>query len=463
MRCLLLLLRLLGVLAFILLAGCERKQATGRPSTQQAAEPPERQAEVPAPQALVASTEVRNVGKRLPERFFGEDGRWRRLRRSEEENAELEMQIRQLEALGYASGTQTAPALSGVTAHDPVGAYQGVNFYTAGHAPEAILMDMDGRVLHRWGYEFSKVWPDDSKPEVNRLGEHNWRRAHLFANGDILAIYEGLGLIKLDKNSELLWARRNGAHHDLEVLPNGDIVVLTREAHLMPRVHPTNVVLEDFVVVLDRRGREKSRRSLLEAFERSNAHRAIWENSTKRFGDIFHTNSIEVLDGRFVDRHPSFRKGNFLLSSFYLDTIFVVAPKSNKVVWALHAGFHWQHDARSVDDVGIMVFDNQGDPAGSEIEIYDPATGALIWEYHASGSRRFFSATCGAAQPLPNGNTLITESDNGRAFEIARDGTVVWEFYNPHRAGDEDEFIASLFLLERMPRGFPLHWIDVSR
>jgi hypothetical protein len=29
-----------------------------------------------------------------------------------------------------------------------------------------------------------------------------WRRAHLFPNGDVLAIYEGFGLVKIDKDSK---------------------------------------------------------------------------------------------------------------------------------------------------------------------------------------------------------------------------------------------------------------------
>ena len=34
-------------------------------------------------------------------------------------------------------------------------------------------------------------------------------------------------------------------------------------------------------------------------------------------------------------------------------------------------------------------------------------------------------------QRFPNGNTLITESDTGRAFEITRGGQIVWEWFNP--------------------------------
>ena len=36
-----------------------------------------------------------------------------------------------------------------------------------------------------------------------------------------------------------------------------------------------------------------------------------------------------------------------------------------------------------------------------------------------------------SAERLPNGNTLITESDKGRAFEVTHAGEVVWEFWNP--------------------------------
>jgi hypothetical protein len=60
---------------------------------------------------------------------------------------------------------------------------------------------------------------------------------------------------------------------------------------------------------------------------------------------------------------------------------------------------------------------------------------------------------------LANGNTLITESDNGRAFEVTDDGQVVWEFHNQHRAGDADEYVATLFELVRLDPQFPTEWL----
>ncbi|HSN89535.1 MAG TPA: hypothetical protein VL025_22425, partial [Thermoanaerobaculia bacterium] len=56
---------------------------------------------------------------------------------------------------------------------------------------------------------------------------------------------------------------------------------------------------------------------------------------------------------------------------------------------------------------------------------------------------------------LPNGNTLLTESENGRAIEVTPEGRIVWELYNPHRAGESNELVAVLFEVVRLPPDFP--------
>jgi hypothetical protein len=40
----------------------------------------------------------------------------------------------------------------------------------------------------------------------------------------------------------------------------------------------------------------------------------------------------------------------------------------------------------------------------------------------------------GGAQRLHNGNTLVTEANFGRLFEITPTGEVVWEYINPYFA-----------------------------
>ena len=67
----------------------------------------------------------------------------------------------------------------------------------------------------------------------------------------------------------------------------------------------------------------------------------------------------------------------------------------------------------------------------SRIIELNPITKEIEWEYKANPPQSFCSPTRGSAQRLPNGNTLIAESDKGRVFEITPDEKVVWEFYNP--------------------------------
>ena len=54
--------------------------------------------------------------------------------------------------------------------------------------------------------------------EIHGVAEVECFDAHLFENGDVLAIHEGLGIVKLDSSSEVLWARTYRVHHDLDVL-----------------------------------------------------------------------------------------------------------------------------------------------------------------------------------------------------------------------------------------------------
>jgi hypothetical protein len=63
----------------------------------------------------------------------------------------------------------------------------------------------------------------------------------------------------------------------------------------------------------------------------------------------------------------------------------------------------------------------------------DPIENRIVWEWQAPTARDFFTRTKGGVQRLPNGNTLVTNADNGEIFEIAPDGDVVWRFVSPVR------------------------------
>jgi outer membrane protein assembly factor BamB len=88
----------------------------------------------------------------------------------------------------------------------------------------------------------------------------------------------------------------------------------------------------------------------------------------------------------------------------------------------------------------VLLFDNYGhyrEGGISRVIEFDPKTMELVWSYTGSGDHPFESAIRSGQERLPNGNTLITESDGGRLLEVTRDGDIVWEYINPERRSDD--------------------------
>jgi hypothetical protein len=380
-------------------------------------------------------------------------GKWRTARDPVSRDAGSEMAA-DVKAIPYLQGYRPAQDRPVVIERDPTAAFQGLNLYVSGHAAEAVLMNMEGKTLHRWRYPLRRLWPGLARdPEMAKL--EYWRRAYLFPNGDLLAIYEGLGLVKLNARSRVLWSYRGGIHHDLFVTEDGTIYTLDREGKIIPSINPEQGVLEDFVIVLSPEGRLLRKISILRCFERS-PYAALLRAMPLRKGDIFHTNTIEVLDGRFARLNPAFRRGNLLISVFVLNTVAVLDPDLRTIVWAKTGGWRHQHQPTFLDNGHLLVFDNLGAaPDRSRVLEMDPVSGSVLWQYGGTRAVDFFSKTLGSAQRLPNDNTLITESENGRALEVTPGGRTVWEFYNPHRAGERHELVAVLFEMLRLPPDFP--------
>lgn len=361
-------------------------------------------------------------------------------------------EMSEIMALGYLSGYKVAPKEVGVLVHDERSAFQGLNFMVSGHAPEALLLSMDGQMLHKWHMGAPTVWPDLLYDKMHDYDY--WRRAYLFENGDVLAIFERIGLIKIDKDSNLLWSYDGKCHHDLYVAADGRIFVLEAETRNIQGAP----LITDFITVLNPQGELQKRVSLYEAFEKSR-YAPLLDSLRVVYQDLFHTNTLEVFDGSVQPRPTAFREGNILISTLNNDVIAVLDMKKEEIVWAVAGMWSRQHQPTRLDNGNLLVFNNGDKTSGSEVVEFDPLTQDVVWSYKGGDEQNpFYSATCGSAQRLQNGNTLITESDNGRAFEVTPENTIVWEYVNPRRAGKNDELIATLFEMIRLPPQFPVSW-----
>ncbi len=397
---------------------------------------------------FVAGDAVRNAGTS----HTRQAGRWHNTtKRSASPVADTT--YARLIGLGYLQGYTTPSAAKGVTVYEKGTAYEGVNLSVSGHAPAAFLLDMKGSTLHAWQYKPAwDIWHDVRSENVSASF---WRRVHLYGNGDMLAIYEGIGLIKIDKDSNLLWAyhERPFPHHDLDVVDNGTIYVLTRRKRELSHISTADVY-DEYITLLSPEGRVLAHHSITDLIESSPYARLLDDEFVRTggyYGHILHVNTVEVFRG---DQHrifPHYKKGNILLSILIINTICIVDLEKGAVVWALGPGM-WkhQHQPTVLQGGAMLVFDNKETETDSQVMEFDPATQKVLWQYVGDENSPFFSQTCGSNQRLPNGNTLITETDSGRAFEVTPSGEIVWEYINPFRAGDDDELIASLFEMIRI-------------
>ena len=385
---------------------------------------------------------------------------WRKPpRQSDSLTDEQKERIEQLESIGYLSGTTAGETSDVITVYDPDRAFNGLNFYTSGHLPGAILADMQGKELYRWRRELREIWPHDELPEKGPPRSF-WRRALLYPDGSVLGMFAGAGMFKLDQDSNLIWSNLNGAHHDFKLYPDGRILVLTREARVIPDMHPTEPILEDFLVILSPDGEELKKVSLVDAM-RNSPFAGILTDPQLGTGDIFHTNTVSFITGEHAAKAPWLKAGNILTCLRNIDALVVVDMESEAVVHTMRGAYRKPHDPQMVAGGRLLLFDNQGAPGGhSRIVEFDPVSSKLHWFYTGEVNYPLSSATLGTVSRLLNGNTLITESENGRALEVTAAKEIVWEFFNPYRVGANDEYIASLFEVVRIPEDFVAAWLS---
>jgi hypothetical protein len=298
-------------------------------------------------------------------------------------------------------------------------------------------MDASGRVVRRWTYRPSQFWAN---------GE-------LLPNGDFLVVGSDPSklprgaitddkrcILRFDWEGNLLWKRRATAHHDIEVTPGDQLLTLTFARRTVPDIDAAIPVRDDQVTLLSHDGMILETLSLCDVVSKQPElfpliHPPPTKTGDDPWIDLFHCNSIEWMHyEHLADRHPLYALSNVLVCSRRQDRIFVLNWETKELVWAWgEKELQGPHDAKVLVSGNILVFDNGVARHWSRVIEIDPLSGEIVWQYRAPQPTEFFTFSRGSNQRLPNGNTLITNSDNGAAFEVTPDGEIVWEFRCPYR------------------------------
>lgn len=379
-----------------------------------------------------------------------------------------DLRLDDLRALGYADvGEPLTDERTGVLAWDRSRTCDGVNLIVNGRLCTASLVTMAGETVHAW-----------AATECGR-----WDNAILLPDGDLLVVgrdphgesYEAkrdaLYLMRLGWDGEQRWKTRAPVHHDVEVLPSGELLALTlgrRVIRKVSRQHPTS---EEALTLFSAEGVELESRSLWALCNSAPERFELQPIAPRMRGgsveiDLFHSNSLE-----WVAEHPVLGEGVVLVSIRHQDAVAAFDWETSELVWSFGRGtLSGPHDATVLEDGHLLVFDNGLARGWSRVLEVDPGTDAVVWEYRAQRPESFFTRSHGSNQRLACGNTLIGNSAHGRVFEVTPEGEVVWDYQDPNLTENREpsvlvrarRFAGLTFadLEERVRSGVPLPRVD---
>jgi hypothetical protein len=366
-------------------------------------------------------------------------------------------ELDRLRSLGYVEVSEEAydEQESGVLHHQPKLSAPGYNLYTNRYRCSVVLMDNAGRELRRWA----------------RPGDRSWSNAQLLENGDLLVIGQEASderagvldehryLLRLTWAGEERWRVPVNAHHDLELTPDGRIAVLSFRRNREPGLKEGLELREDTVELFDLEGRKLEERSLVEVLRSKPELYTMQrvqptQEGDLRYVDLIHSNSVEFLtQPQAAAPNELFAPGNVLVCMRHQCALIIFNWETGELLWTWgHGEILGPHDATLLDNGHILLFDNGLGRGWSRVIELDPLKREIVWEYRGDPPKSFYSASRGSNQRLPNGNTLIAESDVSRAFEVTPEGKLVWAWVNPER--DDKGHLVTIVRMKRLPEAF---------
>ena len=315
----------------------------------------------------------------------------------------------------------------------------------------AKIIDLDGDTVHKWDIDWFKIWSNPehlpknivpkSKPGTNIHG------AVVMENGDLVFNFESKGLVRLNRNSEVIWRLPYLTHHSVHQHDDGNLWVsgtkyqtekVDRLPNLIPpfyeetilEISPEGKILREWYVadIL----RQNGYTGLLYMGSLNNENTTI-QGDDRLLGktDILHLNDVEPFSAKL--QPGFFQPGDVMVSLRNINTVFIFNIESEKIKYISTGEFVRQHDPDFIDGDTISVFDNNNasEPErSSKITIVSVKDNRHQVFFAGSKDLKFFTRVMGKHQWQPNGNLLITESMSGRGLEVDPQGKIVWEYIN---------------------------------
>lgn len=298
--------------------------------------------------------------------------------------------------------------------------YKGYNFY------EDNIMNMNGTVV----YEFS--------PSTNVK--------IIFRNGSFISVetdgipeenFWNSRLAYFYKNQSKKWEFNKTLHHDIALSPENTIISISKENISYNRRHVEFDLLSEFDVdtgsLVYEWSSYENRNIINKYYPNSVLDTTVGRQGDNTSYDHYHINYVQVIPKNDLEQNDtSFNEGNWLVSFQAISLMVILDKETKQIVWSFGPGvIDHQHAPQMLKNGNILLFDNGIDRGYSRVVEINPITKKIVWQFDKFNGQNFFSKKQGYVQRLPNGNTLITNSESGMVFEVTPNKKIVWVWYNP--------------------------------
>lgn len=337
--------------------------------------------------------------------------------------------------LGFTDVVPEKAKQNSLLIHAPAKVAPGMSLHTVRRTSSAWLVDSNGEVHHKWNIK--KYVPTESK---YTLRKSPLQHIEAGPDGRLLAVVKDSAIVQLDSNSELIAVTEGHFHHDIDVLHDGTIVTLERQAQEVSYQNTTGVLLNDHIVFINPDGSRKAEYPLFKLFETNFSQELIEKafvfsatakpedikNDTP--ADVLHTNAVEILRSDLPGIAPA---GSALVSFRHIDLIAIIDLEAQIVLWQYGPGeLSSQHAPTVLENDHILIFDNGRKNKSSRVIELNPDTKEIVWQFDVNDydEPEFYSPSRGSAQRLANGNTLIAMGEKGIAIEVTPNKEIVWKY-----------------------------------
>ncbi len=310
-----------------------------------------------------------------------------------------------------------------------------------GHDIVELVRLKDYKTVHQWILPVRDV--------LERCGvrpnEYPYAQHPLLLKDGTLVFHIGPAgpLVKIDRDSKIMWVLNGRFHHSIELASDGNIFVCGVNEPALLRL-PFRM-MDDGYAVVTQEGKVMARFSAGKILM-DNGYAGLFFGTGGIGADRLHINEAQPVDRDAGEA----RRGDVALSLRDVSTVMLFRPSTGKVVWLKTGPWIHQHDIDPLNDGGYSIFGNDGfrhspresnwnsSTGNSDIYLYDPVSGEVRSPFTSILQKiRLFTPEEGFCRILPNGDAFVEETCSSRIVRVASD-KVRWEYVNevaPKTAG----------------------------